>query len=104
MMGPGHPLDAEWLDAVGARSHFAAPEVYERFYADRKADVDHYVALASAHGGPVLEIGCGNGRILLPIARAGVRVMGVDRSLPMLADLRAKVRAEPTLRGQVRAR
>ena len=36
---------------------------------------------AVAAEGPVLEYGCGNGRILLPIARHGVEVVGVERHL-----------------------
>ena len=51
-------------------------------------DVGHYGELAQCAGGPVLELGCGTGRILLPLLRAGRDVTGVDRSLPMLAQLR----------------
>ena len=51
-------------------------------------DVGHYRQLAQRAGGPVLELGCGTGRILLPLLRAGLDVVGVDRSLPMLAQLR----------------
>lgn len=36
-------------------------------------------------GGPVLELGCGTGRLLIPIARAGYRVTGIDNSPAMLA-------------------
>src|SRR5438876_771057 len=52
-------------------------------------DGPFYVDLAQRIGGPVLEIGCGTGRVLLPIARAGTTIHGVDSSLPML-DLLAK--------------
>lgn len=51
-------------------------------------DVGHYRELARRAKGPVLELGCGTGRILLPLLRAGVDIVGVDRSLPMLAQLR----------------
>lgn len=51
-------------------------------------DVGFYRELAQRAGGPVLELGCGTGRILLPLLRAGLDVVGVDRSLPMLAQLR----------------
>jgi SAM-dependent methyltransferase len=53
-------------------------------------DVAFYRQLAVDSGGPVLELGCGTGRILLPIAKAGVSCIGVDPSEPMLAMLRAK--------------
>lgn len=67
------------------------------------ADVIYYVNLALSHGGPVLEYGVGNGRIALPLARAGIDVVGVDQSKPMLDDLRARLREEPAdVRSHVR--
>jgi SAM-dependent methyltransferase len=63
--------------------------------------VQFYVALAQRLGGPLLEYGIGNGRIALPIARHGAAVFGVDRSRPMLEDLRRRIAAEPP---EVRAR
>ena len=50
-----------------------------------RRDVDFYVALARECGGPVLEIGCGTGRILIPTAREGVEIVGLDNSEPMLS-------------------
>lgn len=84
--------DAE-LEA-GSDAHYTDPRYYASTYADRDEDVDYYVARAVEHGGPVLEYGCGNGRILLPMARAGLRVTGVDRSTPMVGDLRARLKLE----------
>lgn len=51
-------------------------------------DIGWYRQLALAAAGPVLELGCGSGRILLPLLAAGVDIVGVDRSLPMLQQLR----------------
>jgi SAM-dependent methyltransferase len=48
--------------------------------------------LALHAGGPVLELGCGTGRIALPLGRAGVPLMGVDRSAAMLARARQRIR------------
>ncbi|MFH1566390.1 MAG: class I SAM-dependent methyltransferase, partial [Gemmatimonadota bacterium] len=48
-----------------------------------------------ACGGPVLELGCGTGRVLLPVARAGVAVTGLDVSEGMLAVCRRHLAAEP---------
>ena len=59
------------------------------------ADVPFYVDLAVECGGPVLEMGCGTGRLLLPTARAGVRIHGMDLSPDMLAELRNRLAAEP---------
>lgn len=62
----------------------------------RLDDVGHYRQLALAASGPVLELGCGTGRILAALARAGVDAWGVDRSLPMLR--RARSRCGPAAR------
>ena len=73
-----------------------------RFYDDDmgrsgpQGDVRFYVERARRSGGPVLELGCGTGRITLPIAKAGCHVTGVDASQPMLDQLARKAAAELT--------
>jgi len=65
-----------------------------------RRDVPFWRRVASAARGPVLELGCGTGRVSLPLARAGVEVVGIDRSAPMLE--RARRQTAPrgtTLRG-----
>src|SRR5690242_7896300 len=57
---------------------------------DPSGDAAFYRALAQELGGPVLELGCGTGRVLLPIAALGIACAGVDASPAMLAALRAK--------------
>lgn len=57
-------------------------------------DVDFYVEEACASGGPVVELACGTGRISVPIAKAGVRVIGVDASAGMLEVAREYALAE----------
>jgi SAM-dependent methyltransferase len=52
-------------------------------------DVEFYVENALASGGPVVELAVGTGRVAIPIAQAGVRVIGVDSSSGMLAVARA---------------
>ncbi len=64
-------------------------------------DISFYVEEARRCGGPVLELACGTGRVLLPTARAGVEAVGLDASRGMLERLRAKLPAEPA---EVRAR
>jgi SAM-dependent methyltransferase len=59
--------------------------------------VEFYRALARESGGPVLELGCGTGRALLPIARDGIACTGVDASQEMLDALIAKA-PPPALR------
>lgn len=74
-----------------------AARFYDADYAalEYHADVPFYVDLAVECGGPVLEMGCGTGRVLLPTARAGVRIHGMELSPDMLAELRNKLAAEP---------
>ncbi len=69
-------------------------------YRERR-DVAFFVDAARAAGGPVLEVGCGTGRVLLPTARAGVSVTGLDRSAAMLGVFRERLDREPP---EVRAR
>ena len=40
-----------------------------------RPDINFYVEAAQTCGGPVLEVGCGTGRILIPTARAGVDIV-----------------------------
>lgn len=61
------------------------------------ADLDFYVGLAREAQPPVLELATGTGRVSLPIARAGVPIVGVDSSVEMLAVARAKLEKEPGL-------
>ncbi len=74
---------------------------YARFYDWENArtmgrkDVRFWQDFARREGGPVLELGCGTGRILIPVARTGVRVVGIDRSEPMLAYARERARRLP---------
>lgn len=59
---------------------------------DMTEDIPFWVEEAVSSGGPVLELGCGTGRVAIPIARAGVRVVGLDNSSAMLKQARAKAR------------
>lgn len=59
-----------------------------------RADVGFFVDLAKESGGPVLEVGCGTGRVLVPTARAGLEIDGLDLSAGMLAACRASLARE----------
>jgi SAM-dependent methyltransferase len=56
-----------------------------------RRDVAFWRGLAARAKGRVLELGCGTGRVLVPLAREGARVVGVDRSAPMLDRARRKL-------------
>ncbi len=47
-------------------------------------------------GGPVLEVGCGTGRVLIPLARSGIEIVGLDLSPHMLAVCWQSLAEEPT--------
>jgi SAM-dependent methyltransferase len=64
-------------------------------------DISFYVGLAVEVGGPVLEMGCGTGRILIRTAAAGIEIHGIDSSAAMLTRLREKLAKQPQ---EVRAR
>ncbi|MBZ5557146.1 MAG: class I SAM-dependent methyltransferase [Acidobacteriia bacterium] len=57
-----------------------------------RRDVPFWRRVAMQAGGPVLELGCGTGRVSRPLAEAGVDLVGIDRSAPMLARALARRR------------
>ncbi|MBI3925396.1 MAG: class I SAM-dependent methyltransferase [Armatimonadetes bacterium] len=61
-------------------------------------DVPRYLEMARETGGPILELCCGSGRVLLPLARAGYAVTGVDLSSELLDQLRRKLSGSETVR------
>ena len=67
--------------------------VYDAVYADVD-DASLWSALAAVADGPVLELGCGTGRVLLPLARDGYEITGLDLSPEMLAFCREKLEGE----------
>lgn len=80
-----------------AAEYRVSAKYYDEAYASKKdlVDLDFYVDLARRIGGPVLELACGTGRILLPIAREGIAIHGVDLSTAMLHILRDNLQREP---------
>ena len=66
---------------------------YDLENAEFDVDLDFWLGLAEAAAGPVLELGCGTGRVLLPLAHAGYPVTGVDNAPAMLERLQARLRS-----------
>lgn len=84
-----------------ARVPYADPALYDLIYSWYDPDLAFYVDAAKAAGGPVLEVACGTGRILIPTLEAGADIQGIDLSPAMLDRLRAKAHArwlEPDVR------
>src|SRR5437016_5227175 len=63
-----------------------------------RRDVPFWRRVAAAADGRVLELGCGTGRVTVPLAKAGIDIVGVDLSAQMLKRLpRDKSRSQPIL-------
>ena len=73
-------------------------DLYARFYdidySQADADLLMIEQLAACCGSPILELACGTGRVLLPLARQGYQITGVDISPAMLAVTKLKITAE----------
>lgn len=78
---------------AGEVSTFADGDLYDLMLGDLDYAVAFYVGLARAARGPVLDICCGTGRILLPCLQAGSDVDGLDLFEGMLKRLRTKAAA-----------
>ena len=77
-MSDPYAIDAQYYDLVHGRGG---------------PDVDFWLAWAESVGGPLLEVGCGTGRIALALAGAGHAVTGLDPSPAMLAIARRQAEA-----------
>ncbi len=64
--------------STAADNRQVSAKYYDEAYATTEdlEDLKFYVDVAKANGGPVLELACGTGRILLPIAREGISIHG----------------------------
>ncbi|HEU5367193.1 MAG TPA: class I SAM-dependent methyltransferase, partial [Ktedonobacterales bacterium] len=76
---------------VGMDMYELIAPYYDLEHAGYQEDVDLYLNYALAAGPPVLELGCGTGRLLEPLARWGIEVVGVDSSPAMLALARKRL-------------
>lgn len=75
------------------QSLYSNAQLYDLMYpqpSDMGSKSQFYLDLAAASGGPVLELACGTGTVLLPIAERGISCEGIDLSADMLARARAK--------------
>lgn len=71
-------------------------EYYDEDYTigfPNRGDIEFYKRYAAQSGSPILELGCGTGRILIPIAQSGIDCFGLDMSREMLTICETKARA-----------
>lgn len=73
-------------------AHIAS--LYDLEHADFEDDLDLLLNFAEVVGDPILELGCGSGRVMTRLAHAGFRVTGIDTSEPMLARGRETAQRE----------
>ena len=66
-------------------------EIYDSIYSYVVEDIPFFIEEAINYGGPVLELGCGTGRVTIPIAKAGVNITGLDISKEMLKITENKI-------------
>ena len=76
-------------------------DLYDWVYAWKQDDIPFYVGEAQSSGGPVLELGCGTGRVAIPVAQSGIEVVGVDSSTKMLDIARSKATALGDINGNL---
>src|SRR5688572_5062959 len=72
---------------------YSDARLYDRLFPGGEQAVDFYRAEADRQGGSVLELGCGTGRKLIPIAADGHPCTGLELSPDMLAEARSKADA-----------
>lgn len=74
---------------------------YHRQHNEYVADLPFWQSLAGNQGDPVLELGCGTGRVVMALAQAGHQVWGLDHDLAMLAVLQERLKGREELNVQI---
>jgi SAM-dependent methyltransferase len=85
--------DDESMNAQATYARFA--KFYDVYTAEYTDDIPFYLAAVAGRQSPLLEVGCGSGRVLMALLRAEHTVTGVDISEEMLALARGKLKQEP---------
>ncbi|MEA2528601.1 MAG: hypothetical protein QOG89_245 [Thermomicrobiales bacterium] len=90
---PGVRFGRGVMDASTAHpdAYAEIADLYDLEHESYADDVDFYLNFVEAVGDPVLELGCGTGRLLTGVAEAGFRVTGIDRSEAMLERARKQI-------------
>ena len=78
----------------GYKYNESLAELYDVSYTTRK-DIDFFIGYSRKVRGKTLELGCGTGRVLIPTARAGCQITGLDISPFMLKKCQEKINRQP---------
>lgn len=70
-------------------------DFYDELHKEYNQDIRLWTEYARKYGSPVLELACGTGRVLLPLAREGFAVTGLDSNKSMLKKAKEKIKKEP---------
>jgi SAM-dependent methyltransferase len=70
------------------------PLLYHTHYSHHLDDLPFWLDLADQQGDPILELGCGTGRVLIPLVKAGQRAFGLDNDFAMLSLLKNNLAGE----------
>lgn len=71
---------------------------YDAENTDKDDDIALYLELAEQYGDPIMDIGCGTGRVMVPLAQQGYTVHGIDNNETMLERAERYRSASPTLK------
>jgi SAM-dependent methyltransferase len=73
-------------------------QLYQAHHMSHIEDLPFWLKLAARQKGPILELGCGTGRVCVPLAHSGYTVYGLDHDNEMLAVLQLQAGPEPASR------
>jgi SAM-dependent methyltransferase len=77
--------------STGGKVQYRLAVLYDAHHRRHPEDLKFWLELANRYGDPVLELGCGTGRVMIPLAQAGHTVFGLDRNRAMLQVLKEKL-------------
>lgn len=76
--------------------------IYDLVWQGNKEDIDFYHQITKNERQPILELGCGTGRVAIPLACAGLKVVGIDISAKMIDEAKKKLSNMGKIAGNIR--
>jgi SAM-dependent methyltransferase len=98
----GSTLIPESIETPASDPYAVLVRYYDAETADMRDDLAAYSALARRFGGPLLDVGCGTGRVAFALAGQGHALVGFDTSTPMLDRARARAERERVAETDIR--